>query len=715
VMVNHRQLATYTAAVTHELGLAPGARYALASSLAFDFANTMVFPCLTSGGQLSWLTPAEASDQRHLAATLDTAAIDYLKITPSHLAALLSTADDTSACLPARALILGGEASPAAWGRELSSARPGTAVFNHYGPSEATVGTCVYRVGEQSTGRTVPIGRPLPHVTTAVLDKHLQPVPVGVVGELYVGGAGVARGYRGDPGLTASRFVADPLRGDGACLYRTGDRCRWLPTGDLEFLGRVDDQLKVRGYRVEPGDVEAVVRQHPAVSEAAVMGIGDTIVDRRIVAAVVPDPSADPCDDRALRAWLSDRLPEYMVPSAIVAVDRLPRMAHGKVDRAALVEIVAASAPRRPPGSRLPLSATERVIASIWEEVLGVADVMADHNFFDLGGHSLLATQVVARIRQRMGTDLALLTLFESPDLAALAAAVDALAAGELDQSRQRELMPIVLLRPGHLHPALFCVHPSGGTAFCYRALAAHLGDGQRFVGLQAGGLEAEGEALDHIEQMADRYVRAVRAVQPEGPYVLAGYSMGAFVAWEMARQLLAHGAEVARLMLIAPSSPRRRSDRYRSELRRSWNELATFVSDLREGAFDDQSDDELTEALGKLCNPDLVLEGGVTDRELLARRLDVGLRNNRAVVRYRVRPHRAPVTLILPDQDAGPGSLARDWRRYTQGPFESAVVPGHHWSLVTEEADVATLAEVVRDRLARVISAGGERPAAEP
>jgi len=403
------------------------------------------------------------------------------------------------------------------------------------------------------------------------------------------------------------------------------------------------------------------------------------------------------------------------VPSAIVAVDRLPRMAHGKVDRAALVEIVAASAPSRPPGSRLPLSATERVIASIWEEVLGVADVMADHNFFDLGGHSLLATQVVARIRQRMGTDLALLTLFESPDLAALAAAVDALAAGELDQSRQRELMPIVLLRPGHLHPALFCVHPSGGTAFCYRALAAHLGDGQRFVGLQAGGLEAEGEALDHIEQMADRYVRAVRAVQPEGPYVLAGYSMGAFVAWEMARQLLAHGAEVARLMLIAPSSPRRRSDRYRSELRRSWNELATFVSDLREGAFDDQSDDELTEALGKLCNPDLVLEGGVTDRELLARRLDVGLRNNRAVVRYRVRPHRAPVTLILPDQDAGPGSLARDWRRYTQGPFESAVVPGHHWSLVTEEADVATLAEVVRDRLARVISAGGERPAAEP
>ncbi|HEX6371569.1 MAG TPA: amino acid adenylation domain-containing protein [Longimicrobium sp.] len=419
VGVEHRQIASYLFGLRDRLELPEGASYATVSTLSADLGNTVVFSALAWGGTLHVIGEDRLFSGDALGEYFARHDIDCLKITPSHLAAL-QTGGDPRRVMPRRWLVLGGESSPVRWVDELVAMAPECAVFNHYGPTETTVGALTHRVGAERTetaSGTLVLGRPLPNYQVFVVDAHLRPVPVGVPGELLIGGAGVARGYLGRPELTAEKFIRNPF-GEGR-LYRTGDRCRWLADGTVEFLGRMDQQVKIRGFRVEPGEVEAALRQHAGVTECVVIAREDVPGDRRLVAYVVGDADAD-----GLRGELRRTLPDYMVPGAFVALEQIPLTPNGKVDRRALPAPDTAADASRYVAPRTP---TEEVLAGVWAELLRRERVGVEESFFELGGHSLLATRVVSRVREVFGVELPLRALFEEPTVAGMAERVERL------------------------------------------------------------------------------------------------------------------------------------------------------------------------------------------------------------------------------------------------------------------------------------------------
>jgi len=421
VEVTHGNLANYAADIARRLGAAEEPlSFALVTSVSTDLGNTSVFGALCSGGTLVLMSQAAAGDPGALAALMMATPVDVLKITPSHLGALLAAGD--ARVLPRRRLVLGGERAD--WDLvERVRALSDCAILNHYGPTETTVGSCTFAVGAgpgEFEPASVPIGSPISNTSCYVLDAGGAPVPVGVTGRLLIGGAGVARGYVGEPELTAERFFADPFAGDGARVYDTGDLARWLPDGTLEFMGRVDEQVKIRGYRVEPAEVEVALRSHPRVREAVVTVRSGTAADAQLIAYCVLDGTVD---ERELLAHLDDWVPGYMLPAAIVILDALPQTPSGKVDRLALPD--PATRPSGSDGEHVaPRTPMEEAVVAVWEHVLGLEHVGVENDFFALGGHSLLATQVVAQMRSDFAVDLPLHSLFMHPTVASLAAEI---------------------------------------------------------------------------------------------------------------------------------------------------------------------------------------------------------------------------------------------------------------------------------------------------
>ena len=428
VGVEHRNIVHYVLRVAERLELEPGMAHALVSTIAADLGNTVLFPALVTGGCLHIVAQERVESRALFAEYLRSERIDVLKIVPSHLAALQSGGRPEEV-MPARRLVLGGEASRLDWIESLRAAAPRCAIFNHYGPTETTVGVLTYRVGEAlpaTATRNLPLGRPLPGTRIHLLDEQGRPVPAGEKGELCIGGPGVARGYLNRPELTAERFVSEPS-GDapGARMYRTGDLARLLPDGDLEFCGRADHQVKVHGYRVELGEIEAALREDDRVQDAVVL-----LRDEQLVAFVgsrVMGPFAEPLSVPVLRETLKARLPQYMVPSAFLVLDKLPLTANGKIDRQGLAALPLA--PSAPSGRyAAPRTPTEETLAAIWGRLLNVEAIGIDDDVFDLGAHSLLAMKALTQIRDAFQVNLVLRNLFEQPTIAGLAPMIDGLA-----------------------------------------------------------------------------------------------------------------------------------------------------------------------------------------------------------------------------------------------------------------------------------------------
>jgi thioesterase domain-containing protein/acyl carrier protein len=397
----------------------------------------------------------------------------------------------------------------------------------------------------------VPVGRAVDHTRLYVLDRHGEPTPRGVAGEIHIGGAGVALGYFRRPELTAERFLPDRFAGPGARLYRTGDLGRFRTDGTLEFLGRLDHQLKIRGHRVEPGEIEAVLRQHPGIRQVLVVARPSGPGDLRLVAYYVP--AAEPPDRAELRELCRRKLPEYMLPSFLVPLEALPLTPNGKLDRSALpapLEGHAGGAVTRVE----PRDELEGAIAAIWSEVLGTPVTSVRDDFFDLGGHSLLAARVFARIEERTRVALPMVTLLECPTVERLASRVRERRAGAArSEPDWAFLAPI---RRGGARPPFFCVHGAGGHVQNLYSLGRHLAPDQPFYGIQARGVDGTSPPFGSIREMAEAYLAEVRAVQPRGPYRLAGYCGGALVAYEMALRLLDSGEQVGTLALIDALRP---------------------------------------------------------------------------------------------------------------------------------------------------------------
>jgi amino acid adenylation domain-containing protein len=421
VGVRHSNLVNYATHIVRALELdGEPLKFATVSTLAADLGNTVIYPALLTGGCLHVLPFDVATDGRRMAAYQAEHGIDVLKIVPSHLGALL---DGAAGVLPKRFLIAGGEALKPALVERIR-AQSGCEVVNHYGPTETTVGSLMLRLkGYDCAGMlTVPIGRPIANTRAYVLDRNRELLPVGVAGELYIAGAGVSAGYVGQAEKTAERFVADPFHA-GERMYRTGDLVRWLAGGVIEFLGRADDQVKIRGYRVELGEIEAVLASVAGVRQCVVIARGraEDGDDKQVVAYAVLDRQQGATAE-SLKQALKERLPDYMVPAAIVEMSKLPLTANGKVDRKALP----APEERAAREYKAPATVTEELVAQIWAEVLKVDRISTDENFFDLGGHSLLATQVVSRVRRLLEVDLPLRAMFETPTVGQIAERIEA-------------------------------------------------------------------------------------------------------------------------------------------------------------------------------------------------------------------------------------------------------------------------------------------------
>ena len=421
VAVSHQSLFNYTQFILRRLRVQEPLNFATVSTITADLGNTCIFPALVSGGCLHLIDYDVAMEGALFAEYLAKRPVDVLKIVPSHFSALLAAAGERNIC-PRKFLILGGEALTPELVSRVSDAAPSCKIINHYGPTETTVGSLTFAVKphELSThSATVPIGQPIANTRVYILDQHLHLTPVGVAGELYIGGAGLALGYLNQPAETAARFIPNPFSDElGQRLYRTGDLARYLVDGNIEFLGRIDHQVKVRGFRVELGEIESLLLQYKEVRQAVVIAAGATD-NQRLIAYVAATGTKPPGVDE-LRTFLGQHLPDYMIPASFVFLKVMPLTANGKIDRAALP----APDEARPDLERrfvAPRTPIEKELADIWATFLKLSEVGIHDNFFELGGHSLLATQVVSRMRKTFNCEVPLRSLFESPTIAGLA------------------------------------------------------------------------------------------------------------------------------------------------------------------------------------------------------------------------------------------------------------------------------------------------------
>ncbi|WP_172844444.1 non-ribosomal peptide synthetase [Tumebacillus algifaecis] len=539
VMIEHAHLISTLWALIEEFGMTSDLRKLSVTTMTFDISVAEIFAPLMAGGTTVLLTKDQVLNIPHLVEGLRNAT--SCMSVPSLMRHVTQEIMKENAPVDTMELIyVGGEAVTADLQADLTKAFPNARILVAYGPTETTI-LCTYHEVEATSTERLIIGRAMPNAKLRVCDTSGARVPIGVSGELYIGGFGVGRGYRGRPELTAEKFVL----ADGERWYKSGDLVRFLPDGNVEFLGRIDHQVKIRGFRIEIGEIESLLSAHPRVAQAVVVALDDAQGEKRLVAYVEANEQEGMTAE--LRGYLRQSLPEYMVPSAFVVLEQLPVTENGKVDRRALPvpeEIVV----EREVEFVSPRDEIETELAEIWEELLGIAPSVKD-NFFAIGGHSLLAVRMMALIEQRAGVNLPLSVLFKDGSIEALAMLLRQGASTNAGSS----LVPITA--QGSQKP-LFFVHPVGGGVFSYFELARRLGPDQPFYGLQAIGFEDDRLPLTKIEEMAAWYVQEIQKVQPDGPYLLGGWSLGGAIAFEMTRQLREQGETVELLLLIDTMAP---------------------------------------------------------------------------------------------------------------------------------------------------------------
>ncbi|MFF2806328.1 amino acid adenylation domain-containing protein [Streptomyces sp. NPDC058000] len=687
VVVPHRAISNRLLWMQAEYQLRSGERVVQKTPATFDVSVWEFFWPLITGAVVVLARPGGHREPRYLAELIAREEVSTVHFVPSMLRAFLDTLDDRdlARCAPLSRVFCSGEALDSALQRHCL-ARLDVDLFNLYGPTEAAVDVTSWHCRDDGR-EAVPIGRPIANTETHVLDRHRQPVPVGVTGELYLAGDCLADGYHGQPELTAERFPRLTRRdGTGVRLYRTGDLARWTPDGVLEYVGRVDHQVKIRGMRVELGEIEEVLVRHPAVRGCAVLLTAD-----RLTAYLV---GADAPDTAGCAAFLKQRLPAHMVPSAWHWIDRLPLTPNGKVDRNALARLAAAE----PPPTTAPAPPRddwEVRLTSVWEDVLGAPVHSVHDDFFDLGGHSLSALRLVALVRRTFGAELPLSALLGHATVAEQAALLRTGAAAPATGGAP------VPLRPGGGRRPVFLVHPVGGTVFGYRDLAAALADGHPGLpvfGFAARGFEPGQRPRETVAELADEYLAELFQAQPEGPYRLLGWSFGGLVAVQMATALRDAGQEVELLGVLDSACPPAPAPTVADEA----DVLRHFAEDLyRSAGLTRPAEDEsarplrlrplLDELRAAQVLPDL-------EADRFTRAFDVFRAHLSAQAGYR--PPAYPGRLLYVHSDDPDGTdRAQRWQRATGADLLARPVPADHYAML-RPPHVARIAHTITQLL---------------
>ena len=549
VMITHSALSNFAQTAIAEYKIDESDRALQFASINFDIAVEEIYTSLLTGSTLVLRTDEMLADMKTFCQTCQQLQLTILNLPTAYWHQIIAELANIKAYFPesVRLVIIGGEkvlSEPVKYWQEYVN-RSGKSdrleLINSYGPTETTVSATLYRIPKDTDTipNEVPIGRPFDHLQTYILDRYGQPVPIGVPGELHIGGSSLARGYLNRPELTKEKFIPNP-GGRGDRLYKTGDLVLYLHNGNIEYIGRIDKQVKIRGFRIELGEIETVIAQHPDIQQTAVIAREANPGDKRLVAYIVPQQQD--LSQSKLRSFLQERLPHYMVPSAYVKLDSLPITPGGKVDRQALP---APEFNRSELGKIVtPRNDLESKIATIWAEILNISPIGVQDNFFDLGGHSLLAVSLLTRIEKTFQKNIPLTTFLSAPTIEGIANVISQ------ESSASSESL-IFNIRTTGSKPPLFLINAMGTGMLAYKLLAKYLDPQIPVYGIRAVGMDDRQDPQNRIEQMAQTYIQEMLAVQPEGPYCVAGVCTGGTVAFEIASQLRSRGLEVAFLGLI--------------------------------------------------------------------------------------------------------------------------------------------------------------------
>jgi aspartate racemase len=667
---------------------------------SFDASTFEIWGCLLNGAQLVLMPPGHASLEE-IGDALRRRRVTTLWLTAGLFHQMADRQIDSLRGL--RQLLVGGDVVSATHARRVLADFAEGRLINGYGPTEATTFTCCYLMSaEDPIGQTIPIGRPVSNTQVYILDKQLQAVPIGVAGELLIGGDGLARGYLNEPDLTLEKFIPNPFTEDAeSLLYKTGDLARYRVDGNIEFLGRLDRQVKIRGFRVEPAEIEAVLAEHPNVGEALVVAEEDTTGGQKLIAYVVANRH-DPAQVNELRSLTEQKLPTHMVPSSFVLMDKLPLTAHGKIERSALPAAQRATAA---PNSR-PRTPIEKQLAQIWSGLLNVSEPGVQDDFFHLGGHSLLATQLMSRVQDAFGLKLPLRYLFENPTIAFLAERIAAEQTAETHDSPYQlspESMLIPIQSNGHKLP--FYIVPGGGGGeeelIGYAGILRSLGADQPCYGFNARALMGRSSGRTSVEELAYHLAGEIEILQPKGPCLLGGECIGGIVAFEAARQLQARGRRIGLLALLDTQCPNRtaslryrlaavnqgvlgRMILYQQDLSRlKVSEWGTYMLNKSRKAWKRAMTRRRSDNEASAAN----LSTNVDDR---AGSVAYAL----ALLSYKPRPYEGSLTLLI-SEDLYREGRVHSWTDFATQGTEVYAVPGNHTTYIREQAQV--LAQYLR------------------
>jgi amino acid adenylation domain-containing protein len=685
VMVSHAALDNRLRWMQGAYPLAADDRVLHKTPYGFDVSVWELFWPLREGATLVLAAPGEHRDPRQLARTIREQRVTVAHFVPSVLEQFLAETD-ADACSGLRRVVCSGEALSRQIAAAFHQALPSVALENLYGPTEAAIDVTAHSCSADERG-PVAIGRPVWNTRVYVLDESLQPCPHGVPGELYLGGVQLAVGYMNRPALTASRFVADPYGPPGSRLYRTGDIVRWRHDGEIDYLGREDQQIKLYGQRIELGEIESLLAREGTVGSACVVVRSQGAADQRLVAYVTPLRDIAPdasslCQPNPahLREWLADRLPDAMMPTAFIVLDRLPLSPNGKLDRSALPD------PRQfviNQGDRAPRTPQEKAIAGIFAGLLGVPAIGLDDNFFAHGGHSMLAIRLASQLRSLLGQDVPVQAIFRWPTVGALSRN---LSSPDEGTSRDGTTLLLRLRSTGRHHP-LFFVHPGTGLSWCYFRLLEDIAADWPVYALQAQGLSGRLDELglpNSVEEMADDYIARIKEVQASGPYHLLGWSFGGLVAHCMATRLQQAGEQVD-LLAAFDASP---EPSYAVGREPEEHELLSeALRNLFEGAAHDSAGPEISEATVRELR-EFFLPLAEAEPSRVRATVHVGVNNVRLMSRFVPALFKGNLTLFTARRAPSPSNTLRQahpaetWSQHVSGRVTVLPVDCDHYEM---------------------------------